>query len=82
MEEIKVYVDVKALFSSDGRLIPLSIVWTDGREYEIAQVRDVCRAASLRAGGAGIRYTCLISGQETHFYYEGSNLWFVERRRG
>lgn len=80
MEEIKVYVDVKARFSKDGKLMPLSIIWTDGSEYEIQRVKDVRRAASLRAGGAGIRYTCIIAGKESHLFYEDNNMWFVERK--
>ncbi|MCR4597479.1 MAG: hypothetical protein K5678_00430 [Acetatifactor sp.] len=80
MSDAKIYVDVKAKFSKDGKLTPTSIVWTDGREYEIQRVKDICRAASLRAGGAGIRYTCIISGRESHLYYEDNNMWFVERR--
>ncbi len=80
MDAAKVYVDVKAKFSKDGKLTPISIVWTDGTEYEIQRVKDVTRAASLKAGGAGTRYTCIISGRESHLYYEDNNMWFVERR--
>ncbi|MBR4607200.1 MAG: hypothetical protein IKO41_13380 [Lachnospiraceae bacterium] len=81
MEAAKVYVDVKALFSRDGRLTPTGIIWTDGTEYEIQRVKDVRRAASLKAGGAGMRYTCVIAGKESHLYYEDNNMWFVERRQ-
>ena len=80
MAETKVYVEVKVRFTTDGRLTPMSIIWTDGTEYEIQRVKDVCRAASLKAGGAGLRYTCIIAGKESHLYYEDNNLWFVERR--
>ncbi|MBR6478402.1 MAG: hypothetical protein IKS85_08130 [Lachnospiraceae bacterium] len=80
MEAVKVYVDVKAMFSKDGQLTPTSIIWKDGTEYEIQRVKDVCRAASLRAGGAGLRYTCIISGRESHLYYEENNQWFVEMK--
>lgn len=80
MEPAKVYVDVKAKFTKDGRLIPLAVIWLDGIEYEIQRVTDVRRAASLRAGGTGMRYTCVISGRESHLYYEDNNKWFVERK--
>ena len=70
MESSKVYVDVNATFSKDGRLIPRSFIWTDGHMYEIQKVKDVCRAASRKAGGVGIRYTCIIDGRESHLYYE------------
>ena len=78
MESSKVYVDVNVTFSKDGRLIPKSFIWTDGHMYEIQKVKDVCRAASRKAGGVGIRYTCIIDGRESHLYYEDNNMWFVE----
>ena len=78
MESSKIYVDVNATFSKDGRLIPKSFIWTDGHLYEIQKVKDVCRAASRKAGGVGIRYTCIIDGRESHLYYEDNNMWFVE----
>ena len=80
MEGMKVYVDVKAKFTKEGRVIPLSVIWTDGTEYEIDRVNDIRRAASLKAGGVGMRYTCMISGRESHLYYEDNKRWFVERR--
>ena len=80
MASIKVYVDVNAKFSKDGKLIPLSLTWTDGSEYKIDRIKDVRRAANIRAGGVGWRYTCVICGRESHLYYEDSNKWFVERR--
>ena len=77
----KVYVGVKARFEPDGKLMPLSIAWEDGSEYEIDRVLNVCRAASLKAGGAGIRYTVRIGNTETYLFLE-ENKWFVERRYG
>jgi len=73
----KVYVDVEAIFQ-DGCLRPTSVIWVDGRKYLIDRVIDCRRAASLKAGGIGIRYTCRIAGQEKYLFYEGNNLWFME----
>ena len=78
MENSKIYVDVNATFSKDGRLIPKSFIWTDGHVYEIQRVKNVCRAASLKAGGVGMRYTCVVDGRESHLYYEDNNMWFLE----
>lgn len=75
----KVYVDVTAEFSKDGRLVPKSFIWEDGIEYEITRVKDVRRAASLKAGAVGMRYTCVIYNQEKYLYYEDNNMWFMER---
>ena len=76
----KIYVDVIAEFSKDGELIPKSLRWEDGRVYEIDRILDKRRAASLKAGGVGMRYTCIICGQQKHLFYEDNNMWFVEGR--
>lgn len=75
---IKIYVDVLIKFSKDGQLLPKSITLQDDRKFEIDIVKDIRHAASLKIGGAGIRYTCQISGQEKYLYYEGNNMWFIE----
>ena len=75
----KVYVRVEALFSPDGGLLPEAFWWENGRRYAVDRVKDICRAASLRAGGVGIRYTCEIAGREVFLFYE-EDRWFIERR--
>ena len=42
----KVFVEVTAKFDTEGRIIPLSLLWEDGTVYEINRVLDVRRAAS------------------------------------
>ncbi|SCP98610.1 hypothetical protein [Anaerobium acetethylicum] len=79
MTSNKIYVDVIAEFTKDGRLLPISLKWDDGRTFEIQRVTDIRRAASLKAGGVGTRYTCIICAQEKYLYYEGNSLWFMER---
>ena len=74
----KVYVEVMAEFTKDGELIPKSFIWTDGIRYEIDRITDKRRAASLKAGGAGMRYTCIIEGQQRYLFYEDNNMWFME----
>ena len=70
LENCKVYVSVTAVFTKDGKLVPKSFVWKNGHVYDIQKVTDVRRAASLRAGGAGLRYTCIVDGRESHLFYE------------
>ena len=70
MNTNKVYVDVTAVFSKEGQLKPVSVKWQDGHIYEIQRITDIRRAASLKAGGVGMRYTCIIDGKETHLFYE------------
>lgn len=59
--------------------MPKSFKWEDGKVYEITRVKYVRRAVSLKAGGVGMRYTCVICNQDKYLYYEDNNLWFMER---
>ena len=73
----KRYVDVVARFDTDGRIIPVKLLWNDGTVFFIDKVLDIRKAASLKAGGAGIRYACRINNRETYIFLE-ENRWFVE----
>ena len=75
----KIYISVKAVFYPDGGFKPTSLIWEDGREYEIDRVTDIRRAASLKAGGTGIRYTCKVRGKEVYLFLEEDS-WFMERK--
>lgn len=77
----KVYVEVTATFKEDGRLIPLAIVWEDGRRFAVDRVADIRPAASLKAGGCGVRYTCVVCGKPAYLYFE-EDRWFMECRTG
>ena len=85
---IKVYVAVAARFDNEGNLIPTSITWEDGREFEIDRVTDIRQAAAMKVGGQGDRYTIQINGHQSYLFFErnasltGNNIgrWFVERR--
>lgn len=73
----KVYVAVTARFDLDGAVTPLSIEWEDGRVFEVDKILDSRRAASLKAGGIGMRYLCRIQNKETYLFFEEPR-WFVE----
>ena len=75
----KVYVEVTARFDVDGKITPLSLTWEDGTVFEIGRVLDCRRAASLKAGGIGMRYTVRIGNQQSYLYYEDPR-WFVEAK--
>lgn len=77
---MKQYISVTAKFDSDGNILPLSINWDDGRSFSIDRIIDVRYAASLKAGGAGIRYTCRIRQSEKHLYLE-DNRWFINNEK-
>ena len=73
----KVYVDVLAVFSREGELIPTAFVWEDGRKYAIDKVSKPERCASRKAGGTGYRYTCQVGGKICHLTYEENYKWFM-----
>lgn len=75
----KVFVETIVKFDLEGNMTPLSITWENGHIYEIDKITDVRRAASLKAGGMGWRYTCVIEKKEKYLFYDlCDKKWFVE----
>ena len=73
----KHFTEVTALFDEEGRITPLSIKY-EGEEFEIDRITDIRPAASLKSGGAGIRYTCYIDGKLSYLFLEETK-WFIEQ---
>ena len=71
------YVDVVALMQTTGVIIPKTIIWEDGRTFEVDKVLDIRKKASTRGGGAGLRYTIKICGKEKYIFLN-ENKWFFE----
>ena len=76
----KVYVSVKAKFTGEGKVIPLCVIWEDGREFSVDRVLDCRTAPAMKAGGLSARYTVRVRGRETYLFLEGGRRWFVERK--
>ena len=74
---MKINLKVNAEFDLDGTIRPTSIVWEDGRVFAVDRILDVRRAASLKAGGVGMRYICRIYGKTVKLFNE-ENHWFME----
>ncbi len=77
MPYIKQYVAMDIHYTAVGLVEPRRLYWTDGSSYEIDRVLDVRPGASLKVGGAGMRFTVLISGQRRVIWQTGTQ-WFVE----
>jgi hypothetical protein len=73
----KVFVKVTLEVDSVGQVKPLAVTWEDGRVFEVDRVTDTRRAVSLKAGGTGMRYTCLIKNKPVYLFYEEPR-WFME----
>ena len=67
---MKNYVRVLALYNEEGDIRPVKMEWEE-------QWLDIRPAASLRSGGAGLRYTCSIAGVPTYLFLEETK-WFFE----
>ncbi len=75
----RAYVKVIARHDEQGKVRPLEVEWEDGRRFEVDKLLDVRRAAALKAGGQGMRYTVRILGRETYLF-EDEGRWFVEAK--
>ncbi len=73
---MKNYVEVTAVFGTDGNILPKAVA-VDGERYEVDRVFDIRPAASLKSGGAGIRYKCGVEGREIYLFLEETR-WFIE----
>ena len=71
---MKAYVRVLAEFDEKGNVRPISLMWEDGRIFDVEELLCV-----KRAGGNLSRYQTVIRGQETYLYREGER-WFMQRR--
>jgi hypothetical protein len=74
---MKINVGVILKQDTEGRKTPLSIIWKDGRSFEIDRILDIRRAASLKAGGVGERYTCRVRNKQIYLFDE-EGCWFME----
>ena len=79
----KIYVEVNERRDKNGRVFPLSLLWEDGKLYNIDNILDIRRAASIKTGGVGMRYTVKVKNKQTYIFFEedvyGAR-WFVERK--
>ncbi len=77
----KCYVDVISLTGADGLVTPLEIVMNDGRRFLVDRVIERRYAPSLKCGGYGYRYTCMIGGK-AHFLWQDDKAFYVQLEDG
>ena len=70
-------VTVLARMLSTGNIVPVEIVWEDGRRFKIDKVLDKQKCAGLKGGGKGLRYTVRILEEERYLFLD-EYVWFVE----
>ena len=69
-------VRVLAPHNEEGDIRPVKMEWEE-QWLDVDRVLDIRPAASLRSGGAGLRYTCSIAGVPTYLFLEETK-WFFE----
>ena len=75
---MKQYVDVICIYTKNGKIKPLYVVWEDGNKYPIDKITQIIPSASRSSGGMGIRYTCCFGKQQRYLYLEEGK-WFIEK---
>ena len=70
----KVPVGVLAQFDAEGRLLPVSVTWENGRVYGIDQVLGMHVS---RVNRDNRRYDVVIRAQQTCLYRTG-DMWYME----
>ena len=73
----KIFVKVRADHLIGGGVRLLMLRAEDGPAMRIDRITDVREAPSLKAGGQGIRYTCLIEGRQLYLFHDDPH-WFIE----
>lgn len=79
MHYVKKYVVVIARISETGEPRPMYIGWEDNRYFKVDKVLEALPAASLKAGGQGLRFKLRIGQAITYVFFENP-AWFVECR--
>lgn len=70
-------ITVIAKMDEKALVIPLKIIWEDGRIFEIDKILDIRKKASTKGGGKGLRYTIKIQNQEKYIWLD-EYYWFIE----
>lgn len=70
-------VNIIAKMQEDGNVIPLILLWENGKKYTIDKILDIRKKASTKGGGLGLRYTCRFGEEERYIWLDGY-IWFVE----
>ena len=75
----KQYVDVLAHHRLDGQTIPIRFKAEDLPAQRIVKVLDIRPGYSMKAGGQGLRYTCVLEDGSTIYLFHDRNLWFYPK---
>jgi len=77
----KNYVSVVVRFDENGRVLPVRYLSKDGTVHRIEAVFAARPAASLKAGGCGIVFSCRVQDRNIDLFFEQGR-WFHETVQG
>lgn len=78
----KVLVRVRADHDTDGSIRPLSFLLPDGERVVVDKLLHVRQAASLKAGGQGLRYEVRVTCGDVSrdmYLFDDEGVWFIEK---
>ena len=75
----RIYVDMLVEHKASGEMIPRTLIWRDGRRFEIDEVLSFLFTSPAGTQEMFKSYLCRIKGQEREIH-EDKGRWFVERR--
>ncbi len=78
MEWSRRYVDAVVMHRVDGALVPLAVLWDDGRAFAVAPVAEPVRARCPRTGGYAVRHDVIVRGRRRSLWRDDGRRWFVE----
>ena len=79
---IRRYIDVICFNDKAGNIKPLYFYWGENKRIPIDRVQNVCSRSSLKDGGSGLRFTCVLPNNRIRHLFYDRGKWFVEMNEG
>ena len=75
----RIYVDMLVEHKASGEMLPRTLIWRDGRRFEIDEVLSFLFTSPAGTQEMFKSYLCRIKGHEREIH-EDKGRWFVERK--
>ncbi len=75
----KLFLHVIADMRPNAQIMPLTIIWDDGRTFDIEDVFDIKRTILKDFGEQCLTFYCKIGGRRKLIYLDSCYQWFVIR---
>ncbi|BAK45832.1 hypothetical protein [Eggerthella sp. YY7918] len=78
---VKHYVSVLALHRPDGMISPVTIIWDDGRRFDVDLLKEAHHKRCEKTAGHALAFSVSIYGKRRTLYHDNQG-WFVEILEG